>query len=180
MVIFALRRWYYVFIWRSIVFSTTSEYALRALVHLSRAPEGSFVLGQDLAERANIPANYLSKILWTLRNAGFLEATRGHGGGYRLARPASDSTLIEIVRLFEGVTAEPGCLLGEQKECSDKHRCSAHAAWKKVKEAYVTFLRSTTIAEIGEPGHPALNRRQRVAPKKNKQAGKSRPTAPKR
>ena len=133
------------------MFTATSEYALRALVQLARQPQGESVLGKDLAERAQIPANYLSKILWSLRNAGFLETTRGHGGGYRLARPPEKITLIEIVRLFEGVTAEPGCLLGEQHECSDKTPCSAHAAWKKVKEAYLHFIRSTTLADIGEP-----------------------------
>lgn len=136
------------------MFSTTSEYALRALVQLSRQPAGVSVLGQDLAERANIPANYLSKILWTLRNAGFLEATRGHGGGYRLAKPANKIPLIDIVRQFEGVSAEPGCLLGEQHECSDETPCSAHAAWKQVKEAYIEFIRSTTLADIGQPVEP--------------------------
>jgi len=138
------------------MFSATSEYALRALVQLAREPAGVSVLGQDLAERAHIPANYLSKILWTLRNAGFLEATRGHGGGYRLAKPADQITLIEIVRQFEGVNAEPGCLLGEQHECSDKTPCSAHAAWKKVKEAYIQFVRSTTLADIGKPDKPLV------------------------
>lgn len=133
------------------MFTATSEYALRALVQLARQPQGESVLGKDLAERAQIPANYLSKILWSLRNAGYLEATRGQGGGYRLAKDPERITLIEIVRLFEGVTAEPGCLLGEQHECSDKTPCSAHAAWKKVKEAYLHFIRSTTLADIGEP-----------------------------
>lgn len=133
------------------MFTATSEYALRALVQLARQPEGESVLGKDLAERAQIPANYLSKILWSLRNAGYLEATRGQGGGYRLAKAPDRITLIEIVRLFEGVTAEPGCLLGEQHECSDKTPCSAHAAWKKVKEAYLHFICSTTLADIGEP-----------------------------
>ena len=162
------------------MFTTTSEYALRALVHLAREPEGNSVLGQELAERAHIPANYLSKILWTLRNAGFLEATRGHGGGYRLARPADQITLVEVVRQFEGVSAEPGCLLGEQHECSDKNACSAHAAWKKVKEAYVEFIRSTTIAEIGEPDHPVRKRAAKPRQPKSKQTGKSKASGQKR
>ena len=42
------------------MFSTTSEYALRALVQLAREPAGASVLGQDLASRAHIPANYLA------------------------------------------------------------------------------------------------------------------------
>lgn len=131
------------------MFNTTSQYALRALAWMAREPMGTSVLGQDLAERTQIPGNYLAKILWTLRNAGYLEATRGHGGGYRLARPADEITLIDVVRLFEGVSAEPGCLLGEQHECSDKNACSAHQAWKQVKETYLQFIRGTTIAEIG-------------------------------
>lgn len=134
------------------MFTVTSEYALRALVQLVRQPQGASVLGKDLAERGRIPANYLSKILWTLRNAGYLETTRGQGGGYRLAKAPAQITLIEIVRLFEGVTAEPGCLLGEHHECSDKTPCSAHRSWKKVKEAYLDFIRTTTLADIGEPG----------------------------
>jgi DNA-binding IscR family transcriptional regulator len=44
------------------MFSTTCEYALRALVQLARMPEGTAVLGRDLARNADIPANYLSKI----------------------------------------------------------------------------------------------------------------------
>ncbi len=155
------------------MFSTTSEYALRALVQLAREPASTSVLGQDLAERAHIPANYLSKILWTLRNAGYLEATRGQGGGYRLAKPADQITLIEIVRQFEGVSAEPGCLLGEQHECSDKTPCSAHAAWRQVKEAYVDFIRSTTLADIGHPEKP-LVRIRKPTKKKTTRASQER------
>jgi Rrf2 family protein len=154
------------------MFNTTSQYALRALAWMARETAGTSVLGQDLAERTQIPANYLAKILWTLRNAGYLEATRGHGGGYRLARAADEITLVEVVRLFEGVSAEPGCLLGEQHECSDKNACSAHEAWKKVKEAYLQFIRNTTIAEIGASDEPAAGR-----PKKPRRTTRKRTVA---
>lgn len=159
------------------MFTVTSEYALRALVLLARESDGKSVLGQELAERAHIPANYLSKILWTLRNAGFLEATRGFGGGYRLARPADQITLVEIVRQFEGVNAEPGCLLGERHECSDANPCSAHAAWKKVKETYVDFIRSTTLAEIGRPDKSGS---QRTAPSKSRKKSVPRKSPPRK
>jgi len=147
------------------MFTTTSQYALRALVELAREPAGSSVLGQDLAERAAIPANYLAKILWTLRNAGLLAATRGHGGGYRLARPAQQITLVEVVRQFEGIYAEPGCLLGEQHECSDQTPCSAHSAWKKVKQAYLDFIRETTIADIGKPAEQPDRKPRKARPR---------------
>jgi hypothetical protein len=59
----------------------TSEHALRALTRLALLPEGSSMLGRELAEQAAIPANYLSKILWTLENAVIIDATRGNRGG---------------------------------------------------------------------------------------------------
>ena len=64
--------------------TATSEYALRALVYLARLPKDELVGGKELSERQKIPANYLSKVLLTLRNAGLVDATRGFGGGYRL------------------------------------------------------------------------------------------------
>jgi len=131
--------------------SATTEHALRALVHMARLPQGTTILGRELAERASIPANYLSKILLILRNAGYVETTRGHGGGYRLSQSPDAMCLIDIVELFEGIRSKPGCLLGEKHDCSDATPCSAHAAWKEVRGAYLNFLESNTVADIAQP-----------------------------
>lgn len=130
------------------MFSTTTEHALRALVHLARLPGGEPILGRDLARRAQVPANYLSKILWTLRNAGYVETSRGQRGGYRLSRESHQIKLIDIAELFEGIRSRPGCLIGEKPDCSDPMPCSAHARWEVVKQSYVKFLESNTIADI--------------------------------
>ena len=74
---------------------TTTKYALRVLVHLAWESVGTYVLGRELAGRSRIPGNYRQKILLSLRNAGLVEAVRGHGGGYRLARNAESIRLIE-------------------------------------------------------------------------------------
>ncbi len=133
--------------------SHTAEYALRALVHLAALPAGKVILGKDLADRAAIPARYLSKILWVLGNAGIIDATRGSGGGYRLRRPAREIRLAEVVDLFDKARARPVCLLGWNPECSDAKPCPAHAAWKNVRDAYIRFLETTTIADIAHlPG----------------------------
>jgi Rrf2 family transcriptional regulator, iron-sulfur cluster assembly transcription factor len=131
------------------MFSTTCEYALRALVGLAKLPGGTAVLGRDLARTAEIPANYLSKILLALRNAGVLTTARGTGGGYRLRKLPSDIRLVDIVELFDGSRARPACILGG-KECSEEDSCSAHAAWKDIRTAYVEFLEKTTLAGIAE------------------------------
>jgi len=128
--------------------STTAQYALRALVKLAEEPAKT-VLGRVMAEQTDIPANYLSKVLLTLGNAGLVEATRGAGGGYRLSRDPKTVRLIEVAELFDGARLKPTCLLGSP-ECSDEHACSAHDAWKAVRARFVGFLESTTLAEVSD------------------------------
>jgi len=130
--------------------STTAEYALRAMVHLARQADGPAVLGRDIAETSRVPANYLSKILLSLKRAGLVAAVRGSGGGYTLKRPASQIHLVEIVELFDHERAHPRCLLDFDQECSDREACTAHDRWKNVRMAYVDFLLSTSLADIAQ------------------------------
>jgi Rrf2 family protein len=133
--------------------STTSQYALRALVRLAAEPGGGAVLGRDLAKECDIPANYLSKLLWQLRNAGLVSTVRGSGGGYKLDRPAGEIRLMDVVEVFEGLRNRPTCLLGKG-ECSEAEACSAHHAWKKVRSTYLEFLDANTIADIAPSPNP--------------------------
>ena len=132
------------------MFSTTTEHALRALTYMARLPVDSSILGRDLAGAAGIPANYLSKVLLALRNAGIIAAVRGSGGGYRLRRPAAEIKLVEIVGVFDGHGAMQDCMLGGGRTCGDDDPCTAHAEWKHVRETYTHFLESTSIAQISQ------------------------------
>jgi Rrf2 family protein len=115
---------------------------------MASLPNGSEILGRQIAQNAEIPGNYLSKILLVLRNAGFLDTHRGKGGGYRLQKSPEHIALIEIVELFEEIQAEPNCLLGQNKKCSDENPCSIHDAWSQVRSTYLHFLNTTSIADI--------------------------------
>jgi len=138
------------------VLSTTSEYAVRALIHLARLEEGGTLLGRDLALTSDIPNNYLAKILLALNKVGIVEASRGPGGGYRLKRPADTITLLEVARVFEGEAAVPSCFLQHSHLCTDGQPCSAHHAWKRVKNTYTAFLTRTTIGGIAAQVAPDL------------------------
>jgi Rrf2 family iron-sulfur cluster assembly transcriptional regulator len=144
--------------------SVTSKYALRAVTHLATLSVGETMLGKDLAKRAQIPGNYLSKILWTLGSAGLISATRGSGGGYRLRRKPDDIFLMEVVELFDRSRIEPTCFLGEDRVCSESDACAAHAQWKQVRTVYTNFLQSTTLADISQEGPPV--RKRATSPKK--------------
>lgn len=130
--------------------TTTSEYALRALVKLAQTSSREFVGGRELSEELSIPSNYLSKVMLTLRNAGIVEAARGFGGGYRLQKAPGKIRLVDVVELFEGVSTRPHCFLGEKSVCSDDDPCPAHVHFRGVRKAYIRYLEKTTIGAMAK------------------------------
>ena len=128
--------------------SMTAQYALRALAELAKLPEEDSMLGKDLAAKAEIPANYLAKILLTLKNAGILGTARGSHGGYWLERGPETIKLEEIVKLFDGSITPQPCILGERTDCNEKDPCAAHVRWSVIRKAYQDFLHETTVADI--------------------------------
>jgi len=106
------------------------------------------MLGKDLAEKADIPPNYLAKILLMLKNAGLLGTARGSRGGYWLVRPPESIRLIEIVQLFDQTATPQPCVLGYLEPCATDELCSAHKRWNAIRAAYLDFLEATTIADL--------------------------------
>ena len=87
--------------------SKQTEYGLRAVVQLARIRPHQFVQSRDLAQKEQLPAKFLEAILLTLRRGGFLESKVGREGGYRLARPARQIRVGEMVRALEGRLTAP-------------------------------------------------------------------------
>ncbi|HXG43573.1 MAG TPA: Rrf2 family transcriptional regulator [Gemmatimonadales bacterium] len=127
--------------------SQTAEYALRAVLTIAAAGEDHPIGAARLAAELGIPQNYLSKTLHLLCRAGVLDSTRGKFGGFRLARPATAITLLEVVRPFDEISSGRACLLG-LPVCSDQTPCAAHRKWKQVSERVAAFFRETTVADL--------------------------------
>ena len=130
------------------ILSASAAHALRAVAWLAADESRGATLGRELARRVEVPAPYLAKVLATLARTGVLTASRGVRGGYRLARPAREISLMQIVEPFEGKRARPGCLLRPDQPCREDAACSAHVAWSVIKQTYLGFLESTTLADI--------------------------------
>src|SRR5712691_2701219 len=81
--------------------SVKSEYALHAVFDLALQPPGEPVKIAEVARRQKIPQKFLELILASLKQGGFVESRRGADGGYRLARPASELTVGEVLRFIE-------------------------------------------------------------------------------
>lgn len=130
------------------IYSTTTQYALRALIHLALVNGSSPVLARDIASAENVPKQFLSKILHTLRNRGLVESTKGPGGGFRLARTRQSIRVSEVMDAIDGpVHFDRTCILGLE-ECSDTASCALHDAWKRFREEYVKSLTSLTLEDL--------------------------------
>ena len=82
------------------MFSRAVEYSLRAMVMLTEVKDQPLTV-QSMAERGQIPAPYLSKLLQSLTRAGLVMSQRGTGGGYFLARSSAEISLADIVKVIE-------------------------------------------------------------------------------
>ena len=127
--------------------SKTEEYALRAVIYLARNKSDQPRRATEIADAIDLPANYLSKILHQLARHGLVTSERGPYGGFRLAAPAEETTLAEVIEPFGGVAESQRCLLG-RPECSDDNPCGAHEHWKAVKQAIAAFFAETTVADV--------------------------------
>ncbi len=88
--------------------STRSEYACLALIDLIQNQGAVACTTAAISARRNIPRKYLEQILLALRRSGYLTSRKGSGGGYRLAKPADQITLAEVIRLMDGALAPVG------------------------------------------------------------------------
>src|SRR6478735_6546870 len=78
--------------------SAKADYAVRACAELASSPHGDPVRADDLAVGQQLPVAFLERILGDLRRGGVVASIRGRSGGYRLARPADEITLADVIR----------------------------------------------------------------------------------
>jgi Rrf2 family protein len=127
--------------------SQTAEYALRAVLYLAEHPDQDPVPVETIAAALGLPRNYLSKTLHLLVKRGILASSRGPGGGFSLAVPAEELSLLSVVEPFVDLERRRRCLLGRQ-ECSDRAPCGAHHRWKEVADHITRFFRDTTVEDL--------------------------------
>ena len=127
--------------------SSTSDYALRAILVLAQATDRRPLRADQIARATGSPANYLAKTLNALAKAGLVTSARGPFGGFTLAVPASELSLARIVDCFDEPRPQTRCLLGSVP-CDPRHACAAHYRWTAVKNARRAALADTTVADL--------------------------------
>lgn len=129
------------------IYSRSSEYAIRAFMHLAQAPEGKFVMAKQIAEQENIPAHFLAKILQQLARKGLVRSSKGPTGGFRLRTSPSEISLVQIVEALDGLEEYQKCVSG-LSECTDDAPCGMHDSWKALRSRIMEYLEQTTIADL--------------------------------
>ena len=131
-------------------FSTVCEYALRALTHLAVTDDDRPIRADEIAVSENIPGHFLSKILNELTHKGFVQGTRGPGGGFVLARPANEILVMDVITSIDGADSiSRRCVLGLD-DCSDDQPCPLHDTCKGFKEVFIESVRLLTLQSMGE------------------------------
>jgi Rrf2 family transcriptional regulator, cysteine metabolism repressor len=161
--------------------STRAEYGIRVLVALARAQGSGPISLTTVARTEKLPHAYLEQLVGDLRRAELVTATRGKAGGYSLARPAAEISLVEAMRALDGPILEMPCAGADNLEvCARPQDCSVHDVFQRVHESLEGALASTNLAEVasatGGPPYPMAVRRRRVAQHAASRAASARST----
>ena len=127
--------------------SVKSEYALHAVLDLALQPPGEPVKIAEVARRQKIPQKFLELILASLKQGGFVESRRGAEGGYRLARPANEITVGEVLKFVE-----------EGKHTKRSAGDPFNDVWRRVDQAVAEILEHTTFAELARQWQQSQSR----------------------
>lgn len=127
--------------------STKGRYALRVMLDLAEHRQEGYTPLAAIAQRQQISEKYLESILAVLSKAGLLDALRGKGGGYRLAKAPEDYSVYEILCLTEGTLAPVACL-ETGHGCENASACRTFPLWQGLDETVRNYLSGFTLCDV--------------------------------
>jgi len=138
--------------------STKGRYAVTAMMDLAiHEPEGPVTLA-DISHCQSISLSYLEQLFAKLRRENLVQGVRGPGGGYRLAKPASDITIAAIVA---AVDEKVDATCGGESNCAQSQECLTHELWCGLSHKIYAFLDSITLEGfLSRPAVQEVIRRQ--------------------
>jgi Rrf2 family cysteine metabolism transcriptional repressor len=128
--------------------SMKSRYAVRALTELARREDtepGRPVRLGDIADSRDMPLQFLEQVFAALRRGGVVRSRRGAAGGYAMARPAAEITVLDVVAALDGVPSPAECTQGL---CERVDGCGASSVWIEAQQALEKVLGGTTIGDL--------------------------------
>lgn len=131
--------------------SSRARFALHGLAYLAKSDSAEpmpfprlFEYLTSWSDRLPLSRGYVGKIFQDLAKAGLVRSVPGRSGGYRLARPPSEVTALDVVRAVDGLPLEDGCLLAEGT-CGVTGSCGIVKVLDSAQEAFLRVLREETL-----------------------------------
>lgn len=141
--------------------STAGRYALRAMVDLALHQDQGPVLRKDIVARQEISSDYLAQLFRKLKHAGLLESMKGPGGGYMLARNASEISAGAVLRAVEELLEPVFCVTANPEIiCTRMDFCVTHLLWRRLGQQIIELLDSVTLAELCAQAQGLTGKRQ--------------------
>ncbi|MDQ7042703.1 MAG: Rrf2 family transcriptional regulator [Sulfurimonas sp.] len=126
--------------------NNTTQYAIRMLSYMANRSD-KLQNATELSATLHIPYKFLTKIMTELVKANFIISIRGREGGYKLAKPASEIMLLDILNQFGELIEENQCILGIGT-CDSEKKCSLHDQWVKPKEMMIKMFSETSLENL--------------------------------
>ena len=127
-----------------------TDYALRLLMYLALKDEGLATIA-EIATTYRVSKNHLMKVAYDLSVAGYVETVRGRRGGLRLAKPADEIVLGDVVRLTEPDMALVPCLNAGDASCVIVKSCILKGVLDKARTAFVDVIDGYTLSDLVRP-----------------------------
>lgn len=132
--------------------TTFTDYTLRVLIYLgAHQRQGRLATIGDVAAAYGVSENHLMKIVHHLAQQGYVETTRGKGGGMRLARAPESINLGEVVRGAEEDLAVVECFQKDNFQCPIVPACALRGIFGRAMDAFFEVLDGQTLADLLEP-----------------------------
>ena len=135
----------------SMIVSTKGRYALRVMLALADEKTCNFVPLKVIAQKEDISLKYLESILVILSRAGFVDALRGRGGGYRLAKSPGEYTVGSILQLTESTMASVSCPECVEGACDRSRACKTLPLWRGLDKIVSEYLDGVTLENLMDP-----------------------------
>ena len=137
--------------------NTRGRYAVMAMADLAKHGGERAIALPEIAERQQLSEAYLGQIFAQLRQAGLVESLRGRGGGYQLARPASEIMVADVMFAVDEQTRMTRCAIGSNVGCVGEERCLTHGLWAALSRHIQGFLSDISLEDVVRGG-PAFAR----------------------
>jgi len=133
-------------------FSKMADYGILLLGHFARHPD-ELCSAAELADTYHMPRSVVSNLLKAFGRAGVLSSRRGLHGGYQLALPADEVTLLEILNVIDGPVRLLDCAVQDlDLSCDYEDVCTSRSPMLKVHRQIMSLLEAITLAELMESG----------------------------